>query len=87
MGAAMQIAGNIVICAFPVIAPIVTARVPIWAVRSVDGGHGGFIPIAVIAAVAVIFPSIVPGRALAGITACTVSPEAATLTNMLHACQ
>lgn len=85
--AAMQIARNIVICAFLVIALIIVAWVLIWAVRSADDEYSGFIPIAIIAAVAVIFLFIVLGCALANIMAYTVSPEATMLNNILDACQ
>lgn len=85
--AAMQIARNFIICVFLVIALIITARVLVWAVRSVDDEFSGFVPIAIIDAVVVIFLFIALGALLTDIMSHIVSPEAAMLNDVLTACQ
>lgn len=81
--AAMQIMGNSAVCVFSVIAFTITMWVPIWAIRSVDDAYSGFIPIAIVDAVVVIFPFIAIACSATAIMAYAVSPEAAMVDDML----
>lgn len=85
--AAMQIARNAIICVFLVIALIITVRVLIWAIRSVDDAYSDFILIAIADAVVVIFLFIATACAATNIMTHAVSPEAAMLHDLLMACQ
>lgn len=81
--AAMQIMRNSIVCVFLVIAFIITMWVLVWAIRSVDDAYSGFIPIAIVDAVVVIFLFIAIARSATDIMAYAVSPEAAMVNDML----
>ena len=67
---------------FPVITPIITVRVPVWAIRSAGDEYGSFALIAIIDAIVVIFPFIALAFSAADIIAYAVSPEAAMVDNV-----
>lgn len=81
--AAMQITRNSIVCVFLVITFIITVRVLVWAIRSVDDEYSGFIPIAIVDAVVVIFLFIAIACSAADIMIHAVSPEAAMVNDML----
>lgn len=85
--AAMQIARNAITGVFLVIALIITIWVLVWAIRSVDDEYSGFIPIAIVDAVAVLFLFIAIACLAASIMMYAVSPEAAILNDVLTKCQ
>ena len=81
--AAMQITRNSIVCVFLVITFIITVRVLVWAIRSVDDEYSGFIPIAIVDAVVVIFLFIAIACSATDIMTHAVSPEAAMVNDML----